>query len=270
MAPSDLWSGELRGVGFGAGSDVIIRRPPGVQGLAGIPQPRRSVTPRLDQGSALGRLSLPERVVSFRLGARGVGVTDTDRQADAHDKLATVADAWWPQTDGAEVELQMLVPWRGGVDTVLSLFGFPAGVDVDAAEWTMGWLEADADFVATDPLVYGAEVAVSADVSSPLTVASSSLGTADTDRVTLTLVGDGGIPTITNDQGGSIVFSQAVANAATVTVDLRERTATLSGSDVTSRISLTSDWLRLVAGQDNELSWTNLTSLAVTYRPAWW
>jgi uncharacterized lipoprotein YbaY len=53
---------------------------------------------------------------------------------------------------------------------VASFFGRPRGVDIDLALIRLGYSSALAKFAATDPLIYGPEVATAVDSSSPLVI----------------------------------------------------------------------------------------------------
>lgn len=190
-----------------------------------------------------------------------LGDTD-DAIWDNQQALATA----WRISRRTDLELSVRLP---GAAADRSVFGRPRGLQAVPLRGLKGALVTTATFRCGDPFAYSAIVDSGTDSATPLTIASASLGDEDTNRVTLTIVGNGGTPEVTNDQGGTITFASTLAGAAVAVLNVRDRTITVDGTPAPEVIDPASTWFDLVAGAANVLAWTGAASLRAQYRPAW-
>jgi hypothetical protein len=254
VAITDDWQGSLASLTFGAGSPYPFTGPIG--GL-GIPVPRTRDQERGDQaGDAGGDDVLPKRILTLPLGING---TDPE---DAWDLLEDLKGAFAESV--ADVPLDLRLP--GMATTGRRYYGRPRGLDTDLGALKSGWIDVLATYDALDPFAYGAEVSTgpqagSFNVTNP--------GSADTDRVTLTIVGNGGTPKVVNttDDAGDVTFGQAVSG--TRIVDLRARTIVDgSSNDFYDELAAGVLWFVLRPGV-NALVLTGAASVDVTLRGAY-
>lgn len=256
MAIAADWQGNLRSLTFGAGTDWEIDEP-GISGL-GIPAARTRDAERGDRhGDVGGDDVLPRRILTVPL----VGSFSSPGAAwQAFEE--TLKLAWAESISDEALELRL----PGMTDTVRRFYGRARGLDVDLSRLKSSTVRALCTFEALDPFGYGDEVAVGPDSG---TFDVDNEGTADTDRVVLTIIGNGGIPTITNadDDGLAILFGEAVTG--TRIVDVRSATV-IDGSadDRYDELSPVNQWWNLRPGV-NSLTLAGATSLEVVFRPAY-
>jgi hypothetical protein len=249
------WQGNLRSLTFGAGSDWQIDEP-GITGL-GIPSARTRDAERGDRaGDAGGDDVLPRRILTVPL----VGTFDS------------AGEAW------VSFEEELKVAWAEGiVDESLDLrlpgmpatgrryFGRARGLDDDLSDLKSGVIRTLCTFEALDPFGYGDEVTTGPESGS---FAIAYTGTAPSDRVVLTVVGNGGTPQIVNasDEGQGVIFAAPVTG--TRIIDLRTKTV-IDGTatNVFDELSPVNLWFELLPGL-NDLTLTGAASVDVAYRPA--
>jgi hypothetical protein len=246
-------AGELvvRGFEFGGTTEFVIVDP-GPQGL-GV-SVRTQTQQRMLGGATAGYDVAEAGEVQIPLLIAG----DATRELSAQLRAAFRA----MRTGEEELTLSGVLPG------VVSIFGRPAGVDVDLT-WPTDTL-ALARFAKLDPLLYAEAVAVELVTSSPQTIDVA--GTADTDRVVITLVGNGGIPGIiwtpaVGDSLGVIDFDDVLAVGDVAVLDVRARTLTIEGDLTPEALGVYSSWLRFEPGE-NTLQFADCASMQVTYRPA--
>jgi hypothetical protein len=244
--------------------DIVVGRDtpyPGIGGLQGlgILDPRRTDQTRgLRDGDARGRDRYPARNLGIPVTVLG----DTDEAIWSNYRALAVA---WRRSD-VDLELQVRIP--GGAEEVLSYIGRPGALD-GQPRGLKSVIRTVAEF-RCDPYAYGASVASATDSSTPLTILAADLGDlgADTDRATLTIVGNGGTPTIANTTTGG-VLSFAAAITGTYTVDLRTQRTTKATVAKDHEITAASTWFDLAGGVDNVISFAGCTSIQITHRPAY-
>lgn len=254
------WQVELRSVLIGDGTDYAVIRDPGPRGLLGTPSVRSSDVDLMGDGAAAGADRYSSRIITIPVDVWG-GDPET-----TNERVRTLLSAW--RRSSTDTTLDVRLP--GQPEEVLRYFGRARGGSETA--WTLlsghhGVLLA---FAALDPFAYGAEVVSSTDSSSPLTIAAADMGDAGTvtDRATLTVVGSGAKPTITNTAtGGVIAF--AVNVTGTYVIDLHDQLTTKSGVNKDAEVTASSDWFGLAGGIDNVITFTGCTSIQVTHRPAY-
>lgn len=261
MPPNADWQFELGGVGFGDGTDIRVSRPPAGPGPAGLlgsgatrgDQPARA----RDHGSAVTRVTYGPRLVSIPIQTVGDGSTDNARSASAWAKARSLLDVWVP--DGTEQALDYRIP--GTPEQTMRLYGQALGVT--AAGWglTEGHQRWDLDFLATDPLAYGAEQNQSGTTPQVIAVA----GNMPTSRATIALTGNGSTAVLTI---GTAVVRVTITNTETWTVDLRTLQVRDASGDVAAETLVDSEWPVLGPGSTS-IACTNVTDIDVTWRPAW-
>lgn len=247
------WQAELRGLTVGSGTDYQFTGP--IDGL-GIPKVRSgdSELPRR-HGDYGGYDVLARRVLAFPLGIVG------DSLADTYQKLQALKAAWKPSIADLGLDIRL----AGQPATVLRYYGRPRGIDADLTRLRNSWADLLLTFEALDPLGYGAEVTTTITGSGPVTNA----GDADTDRVILTINGNGGTPRVENSTtGGHIAFARALAGGSAYTVDLRARTVLLGATARYEDVSPGSNWFVLASGA-NTIVVTGAADVDVTFRPAY-
>jgi hypothetical protein len=246
----------LRSLTIGAGTSY-----PGIGGTRGVygaPEPDAGETPRASGHGVTASLErLGRRIVRIPVIIIG---TDGPSAAAMTDTLKA---AWAPSDADLELALRLDGDER-------RFFGRPRGVDdsrMSGIQGRGGVIEVACTFVATDPLAYDSAVAVGADSSSPVVL--TNLGDMHSRRVTLTVVGNGGTPVITNTTtGGVITFTSTVSAMETATIDLRDQSVTIAAAHVENRTSPASTWFGLDPGA-NTITFTGCASVAASVRSAW-
>lgn len=252
--PLNPLQASLRGLTIGQGTDY-----PGIGGVHGIylaPTPTAAdvaIAGGHGVRGAFDRMETRPIIVPVLIAA--------DVAATAENRLDTLKAAWAPT--GVDVELAVRLE-----GDERRYFGRPRGVDDQAVSGrmlTQGVLEVECTFVATDPLAYDPGVAVAAGTS----IVCTNLGNMTSHRGTLTVVGNGGTPVITNTTtGGTITFTTAVTGAETAEIDLYEQTVLIGGAHAENRTSPASSWFGWQAGA-NTVTVTGAASVAATVRSAW-
>lgn len=260
------WQVELpdRSLLIGSGTSYRLRVTGGFGGLFDIPAAEVTDLARSgSDGTSPSRLRSTSRMLSFRVLIDGTA-------AATSTSLHTLVTKWRPVTDATETPLDVRVP--GSPETVMRFFGQPRDLTTDTRRFNTGTVESSAEFLALDPFAYGAEVADDGNTGT-FTIAAANLGDlgADTDRVTLTINGNDGTPTLTNTTtGGTLVFDTALATGSAYVVNLHTRAVTLSGVASPGVVSATSTWFRLKGGVENSLTLTGAADVDIDYRPAFW
>lgn len=255
--------GTLRGFTFGDGTDYCLTK--GIGGLGSIEMRDRDLQRGDEDGDVGGRDKLAPRLLTFplTLGAPQTVLDATERIRFASELLSDLAEAWAPEDGPAEVEL--ILEWPGvipGLDEC-SFYGRPRRLQDDSTGLP-GRIAALAAFRALDPLKYGPVDLVS-DSASPAAV--TNVGGYTTDRVTITVTGNGGTPSITNvtDDSSTITFAETLAGTAVI--DLRAQTVTDTlGNDLA--LAAGPRWFALLPGV-NTLTFSGCASIDVEHRPAW-
>ena len=248
------WLGQIRSLIFGADRPWQIDEA-GVTGL-GVPTPRSTTVERGDRdGDVAGVDVLPRRVLTVPLVA-----------AFASPALAWQACEGELKPAWAESAVDVpLILWLPGA-TQRMFYGRPRGVDVDLTLLRSGIVRALCTFEALDPFGYSP----AATIGAPANVSVG--GTAPTDRVTLTIVGNGGVPRVVNrgDGAGDVVFAVPVPANTSRRVDLRTRTVrnVNTGQDAFGELSAATRWFRLRPGV-NPILVTGALWVQVEFQPAW-
>jgi hypothetical protein len=249
------WQGNLASLTFGAATDVPFTGPIG--GL-GVPVPRTRDSERgAGHGDAGGDDVLPKRVLTLPLGCDGHA-----DPAAAWDLLEQVKAAFAETI--VDVPLDLRLP--GMPTTGRRFYGRPRGLDADLTNLKSGWIDVLGTFDALDPFGYGDEDLV----TGAGTFDVVNVGSAATDRVVLTITGNGGSPTgdTAADDGGDVSFAVALGGGEVRVVDLRAHTVvTGSGDDAYDELSPGSLWTVLQPGT-NGLTLTGAASVDVALRPA--
>lgn len=253
---------------MGAGTNYSVLFD-GVKGF-GTPSFRSSDLPfgAIRDGVAPGFDTLEARAIALPFMIRGQASASATMQA-----WTALKAAWQPAsnrsgtvTAAGEQYLDARLP--GMPVTTMRSYGRCRGIPDDEIGPGQRWITGTGIFLGTDPLLYDASAtAVSADSSSPVPLPNA--GNQPTRRCTLTVVGSGSAPVITNPNsltGGAITFSTALSGTATI--DLYAQTVTVSGVDHTSDVDPSSLWFELQPGT-NDVTFTGCTSVAASYRSAW-
>jgi hypothetical protein len=252
------WQARLVERDFVIGRDTDYPGIGAIRGL-GVLEPRRTDQPRGHRdGDARGPDRYPARTLTIPVTVLG----DTD--SDVWANYRALAVAW--QKSQTDLELAVRIP--GAAETSLSFFGRPNGLPGEP-QGLKGRLATAAEF-RCDTYAYGAPIASAVDTSSPLTIPASALGDpgTNTDRAVVTIVAAGGTPTITNTTtAGVIAFALPVTG--TYVIDLRTQIITRAGIVRDREVSAASTWFDLAGGVDNVLTFTGVTSVQVTHRPAY-
>lgn len=252
----DSWTLNYNGaLTIGDGTDYTVRS---VQGL-GLPESRGYRGERGDlHGDVAGKDVLQGRQLFMAVVVTGTSPSDT------WSNFQALLAAWKP-TGTTDAYLDIALP---GVGTYgRRFYGRPGNVRDDGlVHLGVNFINCLLTFQALDPLGYGEEESSGAESG---TFAVVNDGTAATDRVTLTLVAAGGIPTIKNaaDENKTIKFGSAITG--TYTIDLRSKTV-LDGSSADDYASLSpvNQWFTLQPGS-NSITLTNATSVDVAWEPAY-
>jgi hypothetical protein len=252
------WQGEIRGQTFGAAQPWEIDEP-GIPGL-GIPVARTRVAVRVDRhGDVGGDDVLPRRILSVPL------VATFASPGAAWQAFETELKPAWAESFVDET-LDLYLP--GLAATGRRYFGRARGVDVDLSRLKSSTVRALCTFEALDPLGYGPEES-SGPEAGAFVVTNG--GTADSDRVTLSIIGNGGSPRLVNasDSSNDVSFDEPLGAADVRVVDLRSRTVVDgAGDDRYDELSPALLWFVLVPGA-NSLALTGAASVDVSFRPAY-
>lgn len=250
---SNLYTGAVGGVTFGIDQDAMWESAPA--GL-GVPIPDTSDVGLPVHGSSGGVDRV--RVRSIKIPLLISETTD----ALALTALETLKDAWIIDTD-TTLDLRLS-------DAQRTYYGRCRGLDLSHEHLWQGTIEGIlAHFDCLDPWGYTTAVAVGADSSSPVTLTNS--GNTRTKRVTLTIVGNGGTPVITNTtdpDSGDITFRTTLANLAERSINLRTETSTAASVNKDSEISPSSTFFDLLPG-NNTITFTGCTSVAASIESAY-
>lgn len=248
------WSGAVNSLTFGSGTDYRWR-PDGFSGLA-TPGYR---TTDMARGVQVPGVSASYDVVDGRLLVFPI-VIGKSTAAATQQAFQSLKAAFKPSTSDTTLDLRT----PGMPETQMLVYGRPRGIANESWEPHGRTVSCVASFLATDPFFYGAAAAISADSSSPIPIVNA--GDANTRRCTLTVVGSGGTPVITNPNGGSITFAATLSGTATI--DLDAQTCTVSGVSREDLISPSSPWFVIQPGTVN-VTFTGCTSVASSTRPAY-
>lgn len=247
------WTAALGGLTIGDGTPYGFTR---VDGLL-RPATRRVREERGDRhGSVAARDALEDRQLSFGLRVKGATPAATWTLMEA------LLEAWQPVA--ADTALDVLAADLAGGSR--RFFGRPGPVEDDGlVNLRFGLIDCLATFDALDPLGYGPEVTLAGQSG---TFNATNDGTAPTDRIQITVNGNGGTPRLesTTDGGAAIAFASAVTGTRVIDVrgaDVRDGSVSTYGE-----LSPASTWFDLVPGA-NELVLTGAASVDVTWRPAW-
>lgn len=231
----------------------------GTKGAIGLPRVREhDVEFELRHGAQAGVDVYGQRIIQIPIQ---VIADDEDTLAT---RLNTLQAAWQPSSTDVELALKF-------AGTELSYFGRPRGLSDDAIG-TKGLIGGHAfmvgTFVAADPFAYGAEVTTATDTSSPIVVTNA--GNAVSRRCSLIVVGNGGMPTLTNTDDphlGDVTFAATLSGAETCELDLAAQTAFVGGTDIIQRVNIASLWTDLQPG-DNTITFSGCASVTAFHRPA--
>lgn len=250
------YTGSLRDIDFGVGEDFMwgADAPAGL----GIPTPETNDLSGAGDGVFGGQDRLRSRIIRIPM----IIMSD---DGVAEDDLDYLKRAWRPSSSTVELDLRLSGDAR-------RYYGRPRGLDVDISRVEQGFITAVGTFDSLDP--YGYDVAVTSvavDSSSPIVIPNG--GTAATSRATLTIVGNGGKPQLTNTSdphGGIIKFRTAVATDQTVIVDLKTFSVkTSAGVSVEQMLSVQSTFFPIDVGS-NTVTFSGCASVSATVRPAYY
>ena len=246
------WTVTVGGLTLGDGTSYGITRMNGLT-RAGI---RAARAERGDRDGEVGGVDvLTRRMISMGLRLRGAS------QASVWSLLTDLNTAWPPASTDTTLDVAA-AELTGG----RRFYGRPGSIEDDGmANLRFGQIDCFATFEALDPLGYGAEEEALAQSG---TFAIDNVGTAPTDRITLTVNGNGGIPQLANaTDGKTIKFAEAVTG--TRVIDVRARTVLDGTTDAYGELSPTNQWFDLLAGS-NSLTLSGAASVDVAWRPAWY
>lgn len=250
------WQGELVERAYTFGRDLEATVPlPGISGVG--PTVRPHDIARLDRGNAAGFdvAEANEIQIPLQLGGK-------EPVADLTAALTEMRAAWRNARTG-EYRLDLHHP--GIIDGVASFFGRPRGVTIDTSMVAVGYAKALAVFAATDPLAYSVEVDTGVETT---TFEITSAGTEASDRATMTIVGDGSEPVITNlDHGGVIQLAGVLPIGDECVIDLHHRTVTTEGVAAPEDLDPISSWFQIHPGAQ-DIVVTGCASVQIVYRAA--
>jgi hypothetical protein len=171
--------------------------------------------------------------------------------------------AWKPRTADTTLDLRM----PGMAETTLRLYGRPRAVSGE--QWTPrgNVVTCVAEFLATDPFFYGAEVTVVSNSGSTITL--SNAGDADSRRATLTVTPQTAAPTLANTgDSGSVTFATTLTSGTAATVALLDQSITYSGAARADLVDPSSPWFMLAPGS-NVVTFTGASAVSCVFRPAY-
>lgn len=277
---------ELNGVLMGAATSYQVDTD-GVGGF-GLPAIRDSDTPRpMDHGVFVGPDYMDSKPLTIPLSI------DADTGAEAEELLLELETAWRAVTDPEAISE---LAFRLAGDRTYLAFGRPRRFAVKAKDLKSGHIEAVAQFVATDPRIYDAELSTSSSgpgsttgglslphgfphgfgSSSPGALQVVNDGNEATYPVATVTVGVGGIAgfTISNvDAGEDFSVTLNLSEADELEVDFAAKTVVLNGT--ASRIGNVdrpgSEWLSAAPGTTNwafAISGAGTATLTLDWRSA--
>jgi hypothetical protein len=251
------WQGQIGSTLFGRGTDY-----PGIGGTLGLigtpPVAAHDLQFSLRDGAAGGFDRYTSRAVKIPLV-----IAQADDVTFA-TKLATLKGAWTP----SDTEVQLTVR-LGGPQRVY--FGRPRGLDDSALTYkpAMGDGKLFGQFVCLDPYAYGAASSIAEQTTSPFGLANA--GDVRSQRVTLTVFGNGGTPHIVNTSDpdlGDLTFGSVLAASSTAVFDLMAQTVTVAGAAADHRVLISSLWFDLLPG-NNVITFTGCAGISATWRSAY-
>lgn len=248
------WTVTLAG-SWSAGPGLAVQiDEPGPTGFGGGPS-RNTDMPRGTWPGSTSGLDIPDATV----GSIPLFI-DKFNATDAWNTFETLRGAWAPSR-ASDVTVTFGDP--RGVDR--TWYGRPDGLrDYDLSRIDQGYISCLAAFRCLDPYGYGAATTV----SSAGTVTSA--GTISSERVTITVTGNGGTPRLENAaNGGWLQWASVLATSTTRIIDVRARTIVDSGGVTKwSELAAAQEWFGMDPGA-NVLTLTGAASIDVTYRPAY-
>lgn len=167
---------------------------------------------------------------------------------------------------GAAGDLELLLYLDGLPERPMHLFGRPHGAPDPKVDQS-GAVEVETLFRLNDPYLYGAQVDDAG--TGPLVVTNA--GTAPTERIVITLTGNGGKPLITNagDDGNAIAWQTVLAASAVRVIDVAARTIVDdNGNDRYDELNPASPYFFLQPGA-NPLTIEGVGACTVARRPAY-
>lgn len=138
---------------------------------------------------------------------------------------------------------------------------------VEEPQYQFGYHRMLAQFQATDPFKYGPETDLFSELGGDALFVDAD---QPSDRVTVTITGNGGIPVIEHveDDNAVIAFSGALGVGVEAVLDMRAQTATISGIEVPGLLAAGPQFFRVLPGT-NTLNLSGAASIWITYRPAY-
>lgn len=262
MTLTEMFSAELRSLVMGPGTNYPITSP--IDGLFVVPLLSDDLV--ADDRLSPGTDRLGGRVLAWRMM---VTPDDGDVTAAATaDLLTALVTAW--RRSSADVPLDVLVPGTSWPRRFYGRPRLPGGVNIDSL--VDGIAHLDVVFVCSDPLGYG-DSDTSASVAGVATIDAVDAGDlgADSPRVTLTIVGDGGTPTVTHSpSGGVITFAAVLPDTHVAVIDCLTGAVTIQASPAPTALTAASVLPKVTGGVANTCTVANATSLSVAYRPGFW
>lgn len=246
--------GSLRSLTFGRDTDW-----PGIggtRGALGTPQvPGSDVATPSRHGAVGGLDRRTSRVILIPFQVLG------STTAAVQQNLATLRTAW-KETDD---ELPLTLRFEDTPELVY--FGRPRGLDDGGlGKLISGTAKLVGTFACQDPYVYRAPISTA---SGSATATATNAGDTDSERYVLTIVGNGGTPTVTNvTTGDSWTFAAPLSGTATLTLtpySLRLYVASATGGYFEHLLAPTSAGFDLAPGA-NVIVVTGATSVSLDYR----
>lgn len=238
-------------------------------GGLGVAPPRRIRVRRGSiDGDAAGYDTLPARMLTFPMTVKSVtGCSPAQAEEEVNVRSRALRVAWNRLSLFSITDLELELGMNGfpSADETLRFYGRPDGLDLDYSMARIGALPAFASFLALDPYGYGASVTVTGS-SSPASI--STAGETVTNRFTITVVGNGGTPTLVSvtDDNNSIAFNTTLSGNAIL--DFREQTVTIGGVSSYTVLQPAPEWFFLHPGS-NTLTFTGCAAIIVSHQPAY-
>lgn len=247
----------------GCGSDFVLAE----DSLSGFGMPDvkpMDIDLQLNHGMVASRDFLSSRIIGipiiiYRPGDPGAAMAAA-RQLKA---------AWQPARDGNDDILTVEAEGIGPLNDKLTFFGRPrGGLELDLVKHHAGLITAYGSFTCLDPLGYGDE-----ETSTGTLLDVDNIGTAATDRISITITGNGETPVITNntDEERAIRFGEPLTSGWIRNIDVRAKTVVEGqvGDDRYSNLSPTNQWFDILPGV-NSITVTGAASIDITWRSAWY
>lgn len=144
-------------------------------------------------------------------------------------------------------------------DEPLRYYGKPGDLDADYGQLYAGYVNAGFTWRALDPIAYGMP-----ETDGDGTV--TNVGDVELDRFTVTIDGNGGVPTLIHAATGyQVAFQDAVGGAENAVVDFKRQRVSIGGVDATDRLSVLSQFFKLAVGS-NTISFSGCTGITVDWR----